>query len=416
MDSLFLNRIELARESNSWMELNIGFNKNKGTVDCPFCFSKNKGYLYEYYFKCFSSKCNVKGDKLSIYQKIKQCSFYEALLFLENIGNIDIEVQQEFYTTRTEFLSSVLSAYNNELNKDSKAQDYLFSRGFTPDFIKQEEIGYAPTNNVLKDYSININALRRHNLANTTGEFLFNRIIFPVYNLQGHLVHLTGRFFPGECTEYKYLDTKAIPIINSCKDYLLFEKHIQLYKNNKKVLFLVEGVGDAYILKQSGCNVVGLMGLAKILKQSNKIQDFNTIIAVFDNDRFEVDHPHFPGQFKSWRIVLEQLVSLQLYLGKEVLIKTVMVPEGLSFNNNLVKDINDFYLYLECNSSNLIRELNSLSKDIVEHYIELHKGDMTYHKTAAKLINATNRGFIHLEKFIPADLTPLQYVLKILGD
>ena len=51
IDQEFLTRIETAQESITWQDLK--FIKTKGTVDCPFCLVKNKGYLYDNYFKCF---------------------------------------------------------------------------------------------------------------------------------------------------------------------------------------------------------------------------------------------------------------------------------------------------------------------------------------------------------------------------
>lgn len=410
----FLNRIENAQESIQWQEL--GFNKNKGTTNCLFCLSKNKGYLYDSYFKCFSSKCGEKGNKITIHQKLNNLTFYEALCDIENKGNVDIQAQEEFFQTRNNVLSDVLEVYNNELWQHQEALDYLYSRGFEEEFVLREQIGYAPHNKILRNYNLSSNTLRRHDLLRKHGEFFSNRLIFPVYNKNSFLVHLTGRYFPGEINEYKYLDSSAMPAIGSCKDYLLFEKHLSFYKANKKTLFLVEGVPDSYILKQSGCNVVGLLGLQKILKQGSKLQDFNEIIAVFDNDKFDLNHPYYPGQYKSWRVVLDQLIELQIYLGKSVVIKTVQIPEHLEINNKFVKDVNDLYLYFKKDKSKLKSTLKNWAVDIVENYINTYKGDIAAHKTALKLVASTGRGLSLLEEYIPNDWSPLKYALKVLVD
>ena len=343
MDELFRQRIENVNDNVSWQE--IGFKNNKGTTDCVFCLRKGKGYLYDHYFKCFSSRCGEKGGKVNIHQKLKNITFMEALTDLEDKTNLDFQTQQDEFSKRSEVLSEVLDAYVHELSHHSEAQDYLIKRGFAESFIEQEQIGYAATTSVLRGYGLNMNALRRHDLVRRYGDFFNNRIIFPVYNINGYLTHMTGRYFPGDTDEWKYLDSPAVPIIGSCKDYLLFEKHIPLYKNNDKPLFLVEGVPDSYIMRQCGANVVGLQGLQKILRQTNKLQGFNKIIAIFDNDRFELSHSVYPGQLKSWRVVMNQLIDLQIYFGKEVEVYTAMVPEGREFNNKPVK-ILTIYIYL----------------------------------------------------------------------
>lgn len=412
LDNTLLERIENVNNIITWTD--IGFDKNRGTTECIFCHAKNKGYLYDYYYKCFSSKCGVKGNKISIYQKLNNLSFYNALCSLEQIGNIDLTIQEEFISSRNKLLFEVLEAYSFELQENTEALNYLYSRGFTEEFIKSEMIGYANGKSPLKNYSININSLRRHDLIRKSREFFDNRFIFPVHNINGFLVHLTGRYWPGENKEYKYLDSSAMPNIGSCKDYLLFERYIKYYKSNKNVLYLVEGVPDSYILKQCGANVLGLMGLNKLLKQSFKLEQFDTVIAIFDNDKFEEGHPNFSNEYKSWRIVLPQLVDLQIYLGKKTEIKVAMVPDNLYIKENKVKDINDFYLYLNRDGGILLKELNNISSNLVEYFIDLNKNNLTNHRTALKLIAATSKGKNLLNSYIPLNLSPIEYALKVL--
>ena len=413
MDQDFIERIDNITNVTPWSEIIPGAFK-KGTITCPFCGKKGKGYLYDNYFKCFSSRCGEKGGKVKIHQKLNNMTFLEALIDLENKSNLDFQTQKDEFEKRSAVLSDVLDAYVNELDNRPDVLDYLVSRGFDPQFIKQEQIGYAANTSILRGYGFNMNTLRRHDIVRKQGDFFNNRIIFPVYNTKGYLVHLTGRYFPGDVEEYKYLDSSMVPIIGSCKDYLLFERYLSLYKNNDKPLYLVEGVPDSYILKQCGANVVGLMGLQKILKQTGKLRGFNKIIAVFDNDRFDLQHPNFPGELKSWRVVMNQLIDLQLYFGEEVEIHTAMIPEGIVFNNKPVKDINDLYLSMNCNGPEMLNYIENLSMDIVKHFIYFYKGDISMHKTALKLVASTRRYKADLESFIPADWSPIDYALRVL--
>lgn len=412
MDNNFKEKIENVNDSISWLDL--GFKNTHGTTDCIFCMKKGKGYLYPNFFKCFSSKCGVQGDKINIYKQIHNLSFIEALGQLEKQYSLDFISQSNEYKLRSEFLNEVLDAYRDQLNKNNEVKDYLNSRGFNKEFIDLAKIGYAPNNKILSLYSLSRNKLTRHLLATKKGDFFWQRIIFPIYNSEGYLVHLTGRSFPVASEDFKYLDTKTIPVIGSSKDYLLFEEQLKFYKNRSRTLYLVEGVPDAFILKQSGINVVGVLGLSKLLSHVNKFEGFDNIIAIFDNDRYDVNHPRFPGQLKSWRMIINQLIDLQLYLGKKTIISTCMIPENIFYKNKQVKDINDLYLYLNSDINKMLNIIKDNTTDLIEYYIEQHNGNISYHKTALKLIAATNRGQEYISKYITSDWSPLTYALKVL--
>lgn len=263
-------------------------------------------------------------------------------------------------------------------------------------------------------YELSRNKLMRHSLASKKGDFFWQRIVFPIYNINGYLVHLTGRSFPVTSEDFKYLDTKAVPVIGSSKDYLLFEEQLNFYKNGSRTLYLVEGVPDSYILKQSGAHVVGVMGLAKLMSHTSKFEGFDNIVAIFDNDRYEIDHPRFPGQLKSWRMVMDQLIDLQLYVGKKIRISTCMVPEGLYLNDKQVKDVNDLYLYVDQDEHEMFRVIEENTVDLVESFIESHGGDISYHRTALKLIASTDRGQHLMSKYITDDWSALDYAIKVL--
>jgi hypothetical protein len=414
-DPAFKERLDTLNESLNWSDV-INTSQESGTITCPFCNKRGKGYLYPNFFKCFSSHCGVQGDKINIYKQGNNLSFGEALSQLESKSCLDFQSQQDEFEKRNELLDLVLYAYTDQLNNHPEVVDYLYSRGFEETFIKQRRIGYTAHSSVLRGYDdLKVNTLRRHNLVNKRGDFFYERIIFPVYNTNGYLVHMTGRSFPRENKDFKYLDTPQVPIIGSCKDYLLFEDMLSLYRNKDKTLFLVEGVPDSYILNQCGASVVGLMGLQKILKQASKFDGFDTIIAVFDNDRYEYDHPNYPGEYKSWRVVTNQLIDLQLYLGNKIQIKTSMIPESIIHKDKQVKDINDLYLYLNRDCKEVKRFLKEQSKDLVETFIENYKGNLSYHRTALKLVSSTGRGKEIISKYIPADLTTLDYALEVLS-
>lgn len=413
IDAKFKERIDSVNEATSWSDV-LPVMKERGTITCPFCQKKSKGYLYPNFFKCFSSRCGVQGDKINIYKQLNNLSYGEALRQLEGQHSLDYSSQSQEYELRNELLSDVLDAYVDQLRETPEVEDYLFSRGFSKEFIDMARIGYAPNNKILSMYQLSRNKLMRHSLATKKGDFFWQRIIFPIFNTNGYLVHLTGRSFPNTSEDFKYLDTKAVPIIGSSKDYLLFEQQLNLYKNASKTLYLVEGVPDSFILRQSGANVVGVMGLAKLMSHTSKFQGFDNIVAIFDNDRYDIDHPKFAGQLKSWRMVMDQLIDLQLYLGKKIRISTCMIPEGMYLNDKQVKDVNDLYLYVDQSASEMLRVIKENTVDLVESYIDKNGGDMSHHRTALKLIAATGRGQHLLSEYITDDWSALDYAIKVL--
>jgi len=367
-DEKFKERVDSVNEATNWSDVMPNF------------------------FKCFSSRCGVQGDKINVYKQLNNLSYGQALRDLEGQHSLDYNSQFEEYLLRNNLLNDILDAYGDQLDKHPEVQDYLYSRGFTKDFIELSKIGYAPNNKILCMYELSRNKLMRHSLANKKGDFFWQRIVFPIYNINGYLVHLTGRSFPVLSEDFKYLDTKAIPVIGSSKNYLLFEEQLNFYKNGSKTLYLVEGVPDSYILKQSGANVVGILGLAKLMSHTSK----------------------FEGQLKSWRIVMNQLIDLQLYLGKKIQISTCMIPEGLYLKDKQVKDINDLYLYVNKDEQEMFKVIQDSTIDLVESFIEKYGGDISYHKTALKLIASTDRGQHLMSNYITGDWSALDYAIKVL--
>ena len=404
------SRLENIASVTSWSSISPYFTKETGTTVCPFCRRKSKGYLYPNYFKCFSSRCAKRGDKINVFKELNQLSFWTAVKHLESNNGLDPKSLSETFQKRSDLLSEVLYVYHCLLLENEDAINYLLSRGISLNYIKQKQLGYAPmSRKTLGEYQhLKENKLILQELVNNYGDFFHNRIIFPIYNQNGFLVHLTGRQFPDIETDYKYLDSKSVRSVGSSKQYLLFEEEIDHYLEYSDTVYLTEGVMDSFIMNQEGMPVLGLLGLQKIMDHVTKFNRFKKIIAVFDNDRYDLDHPYFPGELKSWRQVIPQLIDLQTYLGKETQIFTCMIPEGCE-----CKDINDYYL--KYGSKSLVKTLNKHKEDFTTSFINNCKGDMSQHLTAIKLVSSTGQGKELLRKYIAEDFDPLDYAIQVLN-
>lgn len=405
-------RVNIINSNLSWSDISSEFSKEHGTVTCPSCLRKNKGYLTSNFFRCYSSHCEIQGDKVTLFQKLNGLKYMDALKSLETSSGLDHCLFNQQLEERNSILSDILSIYSDEIKNHPNVLSYLEQRGFTFSFIEDNLIGYAPSNHFLDLYDLSHNKLTRHGLKNKYGDFFYQRIIFPIYNEKGYLVHLTGRSFNSN-SSIKYKDTLALPLIGSSKNHLLFEKEIDEYINRSDTVFLVEGVPDSFILKMLGYPVLGLMGLEKLLSHFHKLKHFKSIIAIFDNDRFDLNHPNYPGELKSWRRITSQLLELQYLLGEHSTIFIYMIPED--YIEPTPKDINELYLTLNKNGDLMYELILEEKKDLLQSYINEYGGDLSYHKEALKLIHSTNRCKLDLLKYIPEDLSPIEYALKLFG-
>jgi len=382
----------------------------KGANTCPECHKRNKFYLYDTGVKCFSTKCSLNKfkDIINFYAYRNNYSYNEALLELENNAGIN---NSKIYDERNEFLTHIISIYNNYLfSKEGKvAINYLKKRGFLSEFLETYMIGYAPSFNLLKLYDVDKTLLKKHNLVDEYGNDYFrNRIIFPIYSRNNKLVHLNGRYIndipkddTGEDLISRYKCSKTYK--TKITQYLLFENNLNNYKN-KKTVILTEGCTDSFTLYQYGIPVLGMLGIEKLSSHYFKFKDLKQIICVFDNDRFPLDHPIYPNQYKSWSRILPELINLQHML-PNLNFKVWMVPPELG------KDINDYFLNYSYKKA--IKNIYNSSIDLLDFLIEEYKYDFSKHIELAKLCKLKDKDLSILTEVIPKDYSCIDYLMKL---
>ena len=230
-------------------------------------------------FKCFV--CGVGGSAFNFVQKYKNVSFLEAVKICADICNYKLptsfrvtpktidphQIELNAISLLTSFYQVCL---NSSLGVDAKK--YLNKdRGLSDDIIKYFKIGYA-----LKNGTQAIQALRKNGVSVETmlkagilsnGENLsdrnFNRIIFPISNLNGQLVGFSARKFPDtdqNKNEPKYINSPSSEIFK--KGELLYNfNNAETEIKKTKIIYIVEGFMDVIAYYQAGIkNVVALMG------------------------------------------------------------------------------------------------------------------------------------------------------------
>lgn len=247
-------------------------------------------------YKCFS--CGAAGNVFTFIQNYENVPFYEAAQLLANKVGISLAIpikseQKEKYTKEYEMMEIALKYYQNNLNTSlgEKAKKYLYNRNLEDEVIKDFEIGYAASthtlNKLLLKKGYTVLEMQKLGLVSTSKEdydIFFDRVMIPLYNLEGQVVGFTGRALDDTNTP-KYLGSKESIIYK--KGNLLFNYHRarESIKLNKEII-LVEGNMDAIRLYASGIkNVVALMGTALTKEQIQIIKKLRCkVILMLDND------------------------------------------------------------------------------------------------------------------------------------
>ncbi len=146
--------------------------------------------------------------------------------------------------------------------------DYLQKRGFSQVSIQVFGLGFYPKEKNLKRFlnekgyrneEISAAGLLRRKDDGTFSQFLYGRVIFPIYSSQGLVTGFAGRAI---CEE----DCKYGKYINSPESQI-FQKRKNLYgihdMPQSETVFIVEGYVDCIALHQAGIrNSVACMGTA----------------------------------------------------------------------------------------------------------------------------------------------------------
>ena len=212
--------------------------------------------------------------------------------------SIDISTSKKENTKKSplyDIYNIAYKFYQNNLNtvygKDAKK--YLLNRKIDEDVIKNFNIGLSLSDselcNALKAKGFKDDDIVSSGVAVQNGNNIYdiykNRIMFPLYDLEGNVVGFSGRIY-NQKSESKYINTKETEIFK--KGELLYNYHIAKKEARKeKNIIVVEGFMDVIRLSTIGIvNVVATMGTAVTKYQLNLIQKLApNITLMFDGDK-----------------------------------------------------------------------------------------------------------------------------------
>ena len=249
-------------------------------------------------YKCFV--CGNAGNVFNFVMEYEKVSFYEAVkIVADKIGvSIDISTSKKENTKKSplyDIYNIAYKFYQNNLNtvygKDAKK--YLLNRKIDEDVIKNFNMGLSLSDselcNALKAKGFKDDDIVSSGVAVQNGNNIYdiykNRIMFPLYDLEGNVVGFSGRIY-NQKSESKYINTKETEIFK--KGELLYNYHIAKKEARKeKNIIVVEGFMDVIRLSTIGIvNVVATMGTAVTKYQLNLIQKLApNITLMFDGDK-----------------------------------------------------------------------------------------------------------------------------------
>ena len=398
---------------------------------CPFHNEKTPSFTVspsKEIFKCFG--CGKSGNTISFIMEHEKLSYVEALRWLANKYNIEIEeteaspeqkIQQQ--TSESLFIINQFAQqfYSHILFETEEGKDiglsYLKERGFNDETMKKFGLGYAPDSKerfakeaIGKQY--NPELLQKSGLVVNRHEQLVDhyrdRIIFPVHNNSGKVIGFGARQIKKNDKSPKYINTPENELY--VKSKILYGTYFARHAIDKAdECLLVEGYTDVISLHHAGIeNVVASGGTSLTQDQLRLIKKYTkNLTIVYDGD---------PAGVKA------ALRGLDMALEESLNVKLVLIPDNEDpdsyvrkvgahqFRNFILHNKKDFILFqLEVSLKDAGGDANKKSEVVNQIAETISKIDKTedftkqqdYIRQCSQLLNIDETGFTSLvNKFI----------------
>ncbi len=250
-------------------------------------------------YKCFS--CGASGNVFNFVMDYENISFMDALKKVSNLAgiNIDIASSGKSSVDKDRILYEIIDVskklYKNNINTEvgEAARNFIKNRHFDLSIIKEFELGlslssYDQLTNLLIKKKYKIEDIVRTGLVMKGDkgykDVYLNRIMFPLYDLNGKTVGYSGRIYNGEDIS-KYFNTKETEIFKKGELLYNYHKAKDVARKTGKII-IVEGFFALIRLHTIGIdNVIATLGTALTKKQALIIKRMAPeIILCYDGD------------------------------------------------------------------------------------------------------------------------------------
>jgi DNA primase len=331
---------------------------------CPFHQEKTASFFVSparQSYHCFG--CNQGGDLISFVEAVEGLDFLGALRVLAERAGVPLEpVAKAVSDDRTRLFSLLDRAkqyYQQLLVRTPSALAYLKSRGLVLETVKTFELGYAGGDwhglyQHLKSLHFRDQEIEAAGLSIASGrgsgglgyyDRFRQRLMFPLRDGAGRVVGFSGRIFPHDDKQAKYLNSPQTKLYD--KSQVLYGYDLaKLTIRQADQAILVEGQLDLLMSHQAGVTqTVAVSGTALTDKHLGLIRRLTkNVIMAFDGDKAGI---------QASRRAVELCLQLDLE-AKIAALPTGVDPADLILNDpakwleaiQQAKHVIDFYLDL----------------------------------------------------------------------
>jgi DNA primase len=330
-----LSRIDIVEVIGGFVRL-----KKRGVNylgQCPFHNEKTPSFTVsptKEIYKCFG--CGKSGNTISFLMEHEKYSYVEALKWLANKYNVDIEetevspelkIQQQAADSLYIINSFAQKYFTETLFNTEEGRDiglsYLKERGFREDIIQKFQLGYCLQERDAFSRAA-LNAKYNPELLQKSGLIVIRdekpadnyrgRIIFPVHNQSGKISGFGARIIAKNDRAPKYINTPENEIY--IKSRILYGSYLarQAIDKNDECL-LVEGYTDVISLHQAGIeNVVASGGTSLTHEQLRLVKKYTDNLTII----YDGDPAGIKAAMRGLDLALEESLNVQL----------VLIPDG----------------------------------------------------------------------------------------
>lgn len=261
---------------------------------CPFHQEKTPSLMVspqKQIWKCFG--CGKGGDHFSFVMEAEHLEFGDALRLLAQKAGVTLKprTQAEHQSQGrkdslyriNELASRIFEKILWETKDGQVAQNYLKKRGLDDKTIKDFRLGFAARNISVKDLMLKKGVPSADLEKAGSPDKFFERIIFPIFDVMGHVIGFTGRTL-GDA-QPKYLNSPETPLFN--KSRILYGLNFaKAAIKERDAVILVEGQFDVVTLHHHGiANAVASSGTAITEGQLQILSKYTqNFLLAFDND------------------------------------------------------------------------------------------------------------------------------------
>lgn len=326
-----LSRIDIIEIIGSFVKL-----KKRGANYlglCPFHNEKSPSFTVspaKEIYKCFG--CGKSGNTIGFLMDLEKYSYVEALRWLANKYNVEIEetevspevkLMQQSADSLYIINSFAQKFFADALFESEEGQDvalsYLKERGFREEIIRKFELGFDPSSgdafaNAAVKAQYNTELLQKSGLVVLRDDKLRDnyrgRIIFPVHNQSGKVLGFGARLIKSNDRAPKYINTPENEIY--VKSRILYGSYFaRLAIDKADECLLVEGYTDVVSLHQAGIeNVVASGGTSLTPDQLRLVKKYTDNLTII----YDGDNAGIKAAMRGMDLALEEGLNVRLVL------------------------------------------------------------------------------------------------------